>query len=95
MSRPPSRSSRRLADAAREPRRPAVAARLPASVRARIEAKLTDDGVLGSLYVPPEQWRETQSAAALRWEQRVQLEAQRSGNQLRQNEILGNELGKM
>ena len=68
--------------------------RLPAGPRAEIEARLTVDGVLPSLYAPPERWTETRSAAEPRWEQMVKMQAQRSGNQLRQNDILGNELNK-
>lgn len=94
--------------------------RLPADTRAALEAKLTAEGVLPSLYVPPEQvqakcasldlahldlrdarpshfaaqWTETRSADELRWEQQVQLEARRGGNQLKQNDILQNEIGR-
>ena len=69
--------------------------RLPAGARAALEARLTDDGVLPSLYIPPELWEETETAAELRWEQMVQLQAQRNGNQFRQNSILQDELGKL
>ena len=47
------------------------------------------------MYVPPEQWDETASQEAVQWERKVQMEAQKNGNQLRQNDILNNELGKM
>ena len=60
----------------------------------KIEAKLNEEGVMRSLYVPPEKWSETRSAEELRWERKVQLQAQREGNALRQNDILSNELGK-
>jgi hypothetical protein len=68
-------------------------ARLPPSARKALESKLTEEGVLPSLYVPPERWSETRSADELRWEQKVQAEARRGGNQLRQNELLQQELG--
>ena len=47
-----------------------------------------------SNYVPPEQWSESNTEAELRWEAKVQREAQRNGNSVRQNEILRDELGK-
>lgn len=52
-----------------------------------------------SRYVPPEEdprWSAMDNAtlAAVRWEQRVQWEAQRYGNGVRQNEILQRELNK-
>ena len=50
---------------------------------------------MNSLYVPPEKWADTKSQAALQQEQWVQFQAQKGGNKLRQNEILGSELGKM
>ena len=59
-----------------------------------IERALGEDGVLDSLYVPPEEWDETGSAEEVRWEQKVRFQAQRSGNAVRQNDILNNELGK-
>ena len=70
-------------------------ARLPSSTREVFEAKLTEDGVLPSLYLPPENWIDTKTAAELRWEQKVKMQAQRSGNAMRQNDILNNELGKL
>lgn len=50
-----------------------------------------------SRYVPPEQdprWSalDNTTLAAVRWDQRVQWEAQRNGNGVRQNEILQREL---
>ena len=62
--------------------------------RTLIEAKLNEDGVMRSLYVPPEKWNDTRTLAELQWEQKVMLDAQQSGNALRQNEILSKELGK-
>ena len=52
-----------------------------------------------SRYVPPEEdprWGAMVNAtlASVRWEQRVQWEAQRTGNSVRQNEILQRELNK-
>ena len=47
-----------------------------------------------SRYVPPEQWQENATAEEIRWEQRVQADAQRGGDRVRQNDIIGNELGK-
>ena len=67
---------------------------VPFETRVRIEEALTEEGVMRSLYVPPEEWDDTVTAEALKWEQKVQMEAQRGGNQLRQNDILRNELGK-
>ena len=60
-----------------------------------IEKKLNAEGVMNSLYVPPEKWADTQTQAELQREQWIQFQAQQGGNKLRQNEILGNELGKM
>ena len=68
--------------------------RVPPATRSAIEARLTEDGVLPSLYVSPEQWVDTKTAKELQWQQLVQMQAQRGGNQLRQNDILSNELGK-
>ena len=68
--------------------------RLPPGARATIEARLNEDGVMESLYVPPEKWEDTKSAEELRKDQWIEFEARRSGNALRQNEILGKELGK-
>ena len=68
--------------------------RMPETTRATIQARLTADGVLPSLYLPPEKWTDTKTAAYMRWQARVQGDARRNGNQLRQNEILGRELGK-
>ena len=73
----------------------AFESRLPADTRAAIESRLTDDGTLPSLYVPPEAWTDKRSQAELLWEQKVQMQAQRGGNKSRQNEILQNELGKL
>ena len=70
-------------------------AALPDSTRTAIEQRINEDGVLDSLYLPPEQWSEERSKAEIQWEQMVQMQAQRSGNALRQNDILNNELGKM
>ena len=70
-------------------------AALPSSTRAAIVARINEDGVLPSLYLPPEQWSETRSQEELQWEQKVQFQALRSGNKLRQNDILQNELGKL
>ena len=67
---------------------------LPDSIRFAIDERLNDEGRLDSLYLPPEQWREEQSQKEIEWEQRVQMQARRSGNALRQNDILRNELGK-
>ena len=69
--------------------------RLPASTRQAIEARLNKEGMLNSLYIPPEQWTEDRTRQELNWERKVQMQAQREGNQLRQNDILGDELGKM
>lgn len=63
--------------------------------KATILSRLNEKGVLDSLYVPPEQWTEERSKAELKWEQMVQMQAQRSGNRVRQNDILQNEFGKM
>ena len=65
------------------------------ATRSSLEKQLTDAGVLKSLYVPPELWKDDRTAAELLWEQRVQHQAQRYGNQLRQNEILNDQLGGM
>ena len=62
--------------------------------RTKIEAKLNEDGVMRSLYVPPEKWVDRKSDKDSRWERKVQYEAQRDGNKQRQNDILGDELGK-
>jgi Ca2+-binding EF-hand superfamily protein len=70
-------------------------AALPSSTRAAIVARINEYGVLPSLYLPPEQWSETRSQAELQWEQKVQFQALRSGNKLRQNDILQNELDKL
>ena len=43
---------------------------------------------------PPETWTDTESADALKFDMRVQADARRGGNPLRQNDILGTELGK-
>ena len=72
----------------------ALEERLPPGARATIEARLNEDGVMESLYVPPEKWEDTKSAEELRKDQWIEFEARRSGNALRQNEILGKELGK-
>ena len=69
-------------------------AELPSSTRQAIERRLNSDGVLDSLYVPPEQWSEDRSKAELQWEQKVQMQARREGSGLRQNDILKDELGK-
>ena len=63
--------------------------------KATILSRLNEKGVLDSLYLPPEQWTEERSKAELKWEQMVQMQAQRSGNALKQNDILRDELGKM
>ena len=70
---------------------------LPKEARATIEARLTAEGVLPSLYLPPEAYTrgDAKEKAALKWEQKVQMQAIKEGNQLRQNDILANELGKM
>ena len=48
-----------------------------------------------SRYVPPEEWAENNKLdKELQWYQRVQWEAQRNGNQVRQNEILQREIGR-
>jgi len=67
---------------------------LPASTRQAIEDRTNAEGVMESLYLPPEDWTDTQTAAELQWEQMVQYQAKRFGNGLKQNDILSNELGK-
>lgn len=67
---------------------------MPDTTRQRIEARITADGTLPSLYLPPEDWSEEASAAELQWEQMVKMQAQRSGSGVRQNDILRTELGK-
>ena len=47
-----------------------------------------------SNYIPPEEWNETATVEAVRWEAQVQRDAQRDGSGTRQNEILRDELGK-
>ena len=48
-----------------------------------------------SRYVPPELWQDNNTTSAeLKWQERVQFDAQRQGNRLRQNDVLRNELGK-
>mmetsp|Transcript_44364 Transcript_44364/g.78327 ORF Transcript_44364/g.78327 Transcript_44364/m.78327 type:complete len:204 (-) Transcript_44364:414-1025(-) len=66
---------------------------LSAGQRAAIEAKLNEEGVMRSLYVPPEKWADVDSQAESQWEQKVKFQAQQSGNQVRQNEILSRHLG--
>ena len=68
---------------------------LPAELRTAIDAQLNKDGKLDSLYLPPEEWQESASLEELRWEQKVQMQAQKNGNGLKQNDILNSELGKM
>ena len=68
--------------------------RLPTATRVAIEKRLGEDGKLPSLYVPPEAWTDTRTQAERMWEQKVQFQAQRGGNKVRQNEILADELGK-
>ena len=46
-----------------------------------------------SRYVPPELWDDNTTAAELKWERRVQFDAQRGGNGVRQNEILQKAIG--
>jgi len=65
------------------------------ATRSSLSKQLTDAGILKSLYVPPELWKDDRTAAELLWEQRVQHQAQRYGNQLRQNDILNDQLGGM
>eukprot|EP00746_Dinoflagellata_sp_MGD_P079064 gnl/MRDRNA2_/MRDRNA2_315882_c0_seq1.p1 gnl/MRDRNA2_/MRDRNA2_315882_c0~~gnl/MRDRNA2_/MRDRNA2_315882_c0_seq1.p1 ORF type:complete len:225 (+),score=43.49 gnl/MRDRNA2_/MRDRNA2_315882_c0_seq1:128-802(+) len=67
---------------------------LPPGVRSAIEEKLNDEGVMDSLYVPPELWEDDRTASEVQWDLRMQYEAQRSGNALRQNDILSDELRK-
>lgn len=47
-----------------------------------------------SRYVPPEEWIDTETDKQIAWEKRVRFEAMRGGNGIRQNEILGREIGK-
>jgi hypothetical protein len=63
-------------------------------LREAFGARMTPEGVLPSLYAPPEEWVETRTTEELNWERKVQRQAQQSGNQLRQNDILRKELGK-
>ena len=68
---------------------------LPEPARERILERLArEGGKLQSLYVPPEEWVDTESAKKLQWEQKVQMQARREGNGMRQNDILRDELGK-
>merc|ERR1719352_1222166 len=69
-------------------------ARLSPELRASIEARLNKDGVMESLYVPPEKWVDETSAEAFQRDQRIQFDALRNGNKGRQNDIIGKELGK-
>ena len=63
--------------------------------RAKVLARLeSEGGKLQSLYVAPEEWNDRKTAEALKWEQKVQMQAQKNGNGLRQNDILRDELGK-
>lgn len=48
---------------------------------------------MSSMYVPPEQWEDTQTAQHIAWQRRVIFQAQREGNQMRQNDILRDQLG--
>ena len=68
-------------------------ARLPAATRKAIEAILTEEGKLPTLYVPPEGWKDTKTAEEIKWQEKVRMQAQKNGNQLRQNEILNREIG--
>lgn len=62
--------------------------------RARIEAKLNADGVMASLYVPPEKWEEARTAAERQREEWLQFQARREGNGVKQNEILRREMNR-
>ena len=68
---------------------------LPPSLRATIESRLNEEGVMESLYVPPEQWSEDETAKEVAWERKVQWQAQREGNALKQNDILQDQLGQL
>lgn len=68
-------------------------ARLPEEARARLISRLTEEGVLPSLYTPPETWIDTKTDEAIRWQNKVQGDARRYGNQLKQNDILNDQLG--
>ncbi len=68
---------------------PATAA--PASGTAAAEAEPPSPPA--SRYVPPELWDDNTTAAELKWERRVQFDAQRGGNGVRQNEILQKAIG--
>ena len=56
--------------------------------------KATEEAKPRSRYVPPEQWVDMETEAALAWERRVRHDAQAGGDQWRQNEVLGREIGK-
>lgn len=47
-----------------------------------------------SRYVPPEEWVDNRTDAELRRDQQMQFDALREGNAMRQNGILGREIGK-
>eukprot|EP00747_Dinoflagellata_sp_TGD_P212092 gnl/TRDRNA2_/TRDRNA2_85223_c0_seq1.p1 gnl/TRDRNA2_/TRDRNA2_85223_c0~~gnl/TRDRNA2_/TRDRNA2_85223_c0_seq1.p1 ORF type:complete len:365 (-),score=86.29 gnl/TRDRNA2_/TRDRNA2_85223_c0_seq1:170-1264(-) len=69
-------------------------ANLPEVLRIAIEGKLNKDLVMDSLYVPPENMKDASIDGERQWEEFVQFQALREGNQGRQNEILGDELRK-
>ena len=56
--------------------------------QAQIQAVTNEEGGKKKGYVPIEQWNENRSKDNLSWEEKVQFEGQRLGNQFRQNEIL-------
>mmetsp|Transcript_505 Transcript_505/g.1280 ORF Transcript_505/g.1280 Transcript_505/m.1280 type:complete len:104 (+) Transcript_505:2-313(+) len=46
-----------------------------------------------SRYVPPEEWVDEVTDAAIAWEKRVQFDAARGGNRMKQSEILEKAIG--